>query len=257
MYCVVTGASSGFGTEFAYRFAERRYDLCLASRNIARLREIGADIESRFGVHVDVVRTDLTELKDMENLYRFTKGKDVDILVNNAGVLTGGLPDETDRETEAAMIDTNVKAVHYMTRLYLDDMLKKDSGKILNIASLSAWAPTPLIGAYGACKSFILSFSESLNYELGKMKSRVQVSVATPGFFNTGITGKAFRMIEQKRSLRRYTARVVRLFLGGKSVINLGLDKATALLVRLLPRFLVYGLSYNVIRMNLKKPEAG
>lgn len=253
MYCVITGASSGFGAEFAFKFAKRNYNLCLAARSIDKLQDLKQKLEEQFSVSVDIIQTDLSRMEEVQKLHDFTKDKDVDVLVNNAGVLYGGLPHEADIQAEMQMIDTNVKAVHYLTRLFLVDMIKKDRGRILNMSSVSGWTPTPMLGTYGACKSFILSFSESLIYELRKMKSKVQVSVVTPGFFNTNIAGKKYRLADQKRSVSSYIEKTVQKFLKGHRIIIMGQDVFIPILARAWPRIWMHSYVYSVIESNLKR----
>lgn len=253
MYCVITGASSGFGREFANQFAARNYDLCIAARNIEKLTETKTILEQKYKIRVDALQCDLTTEEGIAKLYEFTKDKNVDILVNNAGILTGGMPDEIDLDKELVMIQTNVVAVNACTRLFLKDMLERNRGKILNVSSLSAWTPTPLLSSYGACKAYILSLSSAINHELRSMKSNVTVTAVTPGFFNTNIAGKDFVLENQNRAVDRYIDRIVTKFLAGKSVINLGIDKSIPFLRRIWPKEWLMELAYQIVAKNLRK----
>lgn len=253
MYCVITGASSGFGREYAYCFAALKYNLCIAARNISKLNELKNDLQSKYAVAVDVFPVDLSKIEDAKRLYDFTKDKKVDVLINNAGMSTGGFPSEVHVDTELQMLDLNVRAVQYLTRSFLSDMIKRDSGKILNMSSLSGWMPTPLISAYSAGKAYVLAFSEGISYELKEMKSNVSISVATPGFFNTAIAGSEYRMVEQHRSTEKYIRKVVELFLKRKRVIVLGRDKLVPLLCRILPRMVLRKSVFKTVSRTLRK----
>lgn len=225
MYAVITGASSGFGKEFARQFSILGYDLCLVARNEERLNSIKSNLEADYKNKIDIFLADLTKPEEADKLYNYTKDKNVDVLINNAGMATGGSPIDIDINKEMDMLSINVRAVHYLTRLYLADMIKKDKAKILNVSSLSGWLPTPFLSAYAAGKAYVLHLSEGINFELRVLKSKVRVSSVTPGFFNTGITDGNGKIKEQKRSIEKYINKVVHEFLKGKEVINLGKDK--------------------------------
>jgi len=236
MYAVITGASSGFGTEFARQFAKRGYDLCVVARRENKLIELKNELEKAHGIKVDVCPLDLSDPSGPKKLHDFTAGKEVDVLVNNSGVATAGMPGHTDLDAEMKMLDVNVRAMHALMRLYLDDMLKRNSGRILNVSSLSAWLPVPALAAYSAGKAYILNLSEAVNYELSTMDTKVRVSVVTPGFLNTGIAGDSMTMRDTGRSVPSFVAKVTEKFLAGKSVIVLGEDKKVSVVRRLLSR---------------------
>lgn len=164
MYVVITGANGGFGKEFSEQFALRGYDLCIAGIEEESLNHIKRDIEKRYKNTVDVLRVDLTQNEEMDKLYNFTKSKGVDVLINNAGIATGGKPEDIDVDKEMNMLAINVRAVHYLTRRYLADMVRENKGKILNVSSLSAWLPTPFLSAYAAGKTYVLHLSEGINF---------------------------------------------------------------------------------------------
>lgn len=236
MYAVVTGASSGFGIEFARQLAARKYDLCIAARRESNLLALKKELEKKYKVKVDVLPVDLSTDSGLKKLYKFTQKKNVDILINNSGIATAGMPNLADLDKEMEMLNINVKAMHYLMRVYLKDMLAKNSGSILNVASLSAWGPIPGLSAYAAGKAYILHLSEGVGYELKAMKSDVSVSVVTPGFFNTGIAGKEANMTEQGRSVPDFIAEVVEQFLNGKDIIVIGQDKKIPFLTKVLTR---------------------
>lgn len=247
MYAVITGASSGFGVEFARQFAKHGYHMCIAARRKDNLIKLKKEIENDFKVTVDILCIDLSEDKGVLQLYEFTKNKNVDILINNAGIAFSGMPDQISIDDELHMLEINVRAVHYLTRLYLGDMLLKNSGRILNVSSLSGWLPIPLLSSYAAGKAYVLHLSEGISFELKKMKSNVRISVVTPGFFNTEIAGG--NISEQGRSVPKFIERVVAQFLKGKEIIVIGKDNQ----IFILTRFALRSIAKIILYLNVLK----
>lgn len=141
MYAVITGASSGFGIEFARQFAKRGCDLCIVARRETNLESLKKELTDDFKIHVDVFNADLSLEPECQRLHEFTKGKQVNVLVNNAGIAIGGMPDDIYLGKEIEMLNVNVRAVHLLTRHFLTDMIARNNGRILNISSLSGWLP--------------------------------------------------------------------------------------------------------------------
>lgn len=176
---LVTGASSGLGVDFARELALRGYNLILVARRETRLREVREDLTSRFGVDVTIIPMDLASPDGPEALYDKVGHAPVDILVNNAGFAIYGEFIETPWEREKAMLDLDILAVVHLTKLFLQDMLDRDFGYILQIASIGAYQPSPTYATYSAAKSFVLHFGEALNYEL--RHTNVSCTVLSPG----------------------------------------------------------------------------
>ncbi len=241
---MITGASSGFGSEFARCLAARGYDLCLAARREERLKALKAELEAGFGVRVDILAVDLAADSRPEVLHAFTSKESVDVLVNNAGIFTMGLPGEAGLAEELRAIDLNVRALHALTRLYLEDMRARDSGRILNVASMAAWVPVPTMSAYAAGKAYVRNLSEGLDFELRRTGSRVRISVLTPGYFNTEISGQRYRLRAQGRTAAPFADRAIRRLLAGARVISIGRDWWIARILSCLPRSLAVRLVY-------------
>lgn len=180
MKVLITGASSGIGRSMAYIFAQKNYDLILVARTKEKLENIKKEITN---VKVEIAVCDLNDIETCKNLHK--SYKDVDILVNNAGFGLVGSFEKTDLDKELQMIDTNIRAVHILTKLYLNDFIKKDKGKILNVASIAGFLPGPLMATYYATKNYIVTLSESIREELRRKKSNVQISILCPGPVNT------------------------------------------------------------------------
>lgn len=180
MKVLITGASSGIGRSMAYIFADKGYDLILVARNKEKLLEVKNDIKN---VNVEIQVCDLLNVDECMSLYN--KFKDIDILVNNAGFGLVGVFDKTDLNKELNMIDTNIKAVHILFKLYLKEMIRRDNGRILNVASISGFLPGPLMATYYSTKNYVVCLSESVREELRRKKSNVKISILCPGPVNT------------------------------------------------------------------------
>lgn len=183
---LITGASNGFGMEFAKLFAGEGYNLILVARSTERLRKLGAYLQDQHQLeHVCMVTADLTRPEAPREVYEEVKnsGLQVDILINNAGAGVHGFFDETDLDREKAIIQLNITTLVELTKLFLHDMKQRNSGKILNLASVVSFMPAPLMAIYGATKAFVLSFSEALTNEL--KDTNITVTALCPGPSNT------------------------------------------------------------------------
>ena len=178
MRALITGASSGIGLDMAHYLSSKGYDLVLVARNIDNIKKI------KFDTNIDYISLDLSGEKNCHVLYDKYKDK-IDILINNAGFGLIGLFNKTDIDREFNMIDLNIKAYHLITKLFLQDFIKRDSGYILNVASSAAFQPGPLMATYYATKAYVHSFTLALFEELKKMNSSVKVSCLCPGPVNT------------------------------------------------------------------------
>ena len=175
MKVLITGASSGIGRDLAREFAKLNYDLVIVARDEERLNELKQELN----VNVEVIPLDLSKIENCKKLYK--QAKDIDILINNAGFGIFGEFCQTDLDREIDLINTNIIAVHTLTKLYLKDMWEKNSGMILNVSSIAGNMPGPLMAAYYSSKAYVLRLSEAIREELRKKKSKVQISVLEPG----------------------------------------------------------------------------
>ena len=180
MKVLITGASSGIGRSMAYIYAKKNYDLILVARSKDKLTNIKKEITN---VKVDIEVCDLNNIDNCINLHK--KYKDIDILINNAGFGLIGTFEKTSLDKELQMIDTNIRAMHILMKLYLNDFIKKDKGTILNVASIAGFLPGPLMATYYSTKNYVVCLSESIKEELRRKKSNVKISVLCPGPVNT------------------------------------------------------------------------
>ena len=246
MKALITGATSGIGLSMAKYLEKQNVDLILVGRNKEKLERIA----SSFKVETKLVVLDLNDLKSVKELYVLTKDDDVDILINNAGFGLFGEFAETDIKTELSMIDVNIKAVHLLTKLFLKDMVKKNSGYILNVASAAGFGPGPLMATYYATKSYVLNLTEAINYELKKKNSKVQVSVLCPGPVATNFNNVAGVKFASRPLTSEYVGKyAIDKMFKGKTVIIPGLSiKLITFLRRLFPRKLILNITYNYQR---------
>ena len=185
MRALVTGASSGIGRDMARDLDKLGYELVLVSRNKEKLEELRKSLNGK----CEIIPMDLSNEQDCIKLH--SMAKDIDILINNAGFGTFGNFNKTELEKEIKLIDTNIKAVHILTKLYLKDMIEKNSGHILNVASIAGFMPGPLMCAYYASKAYVVRLSEGIREELKKQKSNVKISVLCPGPVDTNFNNVA------------------------------------------------------------------
>ena len=201
MKALITGASSGIGRDIARELSRKGYDLIIVARNEKKLEELKSDLNT----NTQIVSMDLTSEENCKKLYE--RFPDIDLLVNNAGLGECGKFTETDLEKELTIIKTNIIALHILTKLYLREMKEKDSGTILNVASIAGFMPGPLMATYYASKNYVVRLSESIREELKKEKSHVQVSILCPGPVRTNFNNVANVRFEISSLSSEYVAK--------------------------------------------------
>jgi short-subunit dehydrogenase len=243
---LITGVSGGIGKELADRFAKDRYDLVLVARSEGKLLELSKEYRKKYGVKATVIAKDVASPGVPEEIAAELKEKGivVDYLVNNAGFGLYGEFLESNLEQEMNMIDVNIKALTIMTKLFLPDMVKRRQGGVLNVASLVAFFPGPMMSVYYASKAFVLSFTEALENELSG--TGVTVTALCPGLTSTGFvdrSGMGASKLTQGGGIMeagQVAEEAYRGFLRGKTLIMPGArNRFLAFLPRLLPRKLI------------------
>jgi len=184
---LVTGASSGLGAAFSEQLAARGCELVLVARSAGVLEEKAGHLVERYGVKVRTIPTDLERREERARLVEALGDVPVDLLVNNAGTATHGWFAELPPEREVGLVELNCAAVVQLARAVLPGMLARRRGGIINLASTSAFQPTPRMSTYGATKTFVLYFSEALAEEC--RGSGVRVVAFCPGPVQTGFGG--------------------------------------------------------------------
>lgn len=251
MKVLITGASSGIGKDLAKVFAQKGYNLVLISRTEEKLQDVKEEILKDNTVDIEIIAMDLSNEQNCKKLHN--RVKDVDILVNNAGFGDCGEFTKTDLEKELKMINTNIVAYHILTKLYLKDMKEKNSGKILNVASIAGFMPGPLLATYYSTKSYVVRLSESIREELKKDKSNVQISILCPGPVETNFNKVANVKFHMREANSYEVANyAVRKLLKGKFYIIPGLDvKAGIFFSHFVPSNLIAKITYRVQKRKL------
>jgi uncharacterized protein len=165
--CVITGASSGIGMEFARQLAERGHGVFLVARREERLRQLAGDLERQHGVRAEVIAADLEDPAAVEALPQRVAERElgVEMLVNNAGFTTVG-DVHLNPDRQLGMVRVNIEALVALTSAWLPQMTERGRGAVINVASVAGFQPIPVQAVYAATKAFVLSFSEAVAAEL-------------------------------------------------------------------------------------------
>ncbi len=242
---LITGASSGIGEQLAFHFAKDHINLILVARSEGKLHALAQHLHSEYHVEVWVIRKDLERIEAVDELYQEIKGLgiQVDFLVNNAGFGLYGSFLETDVEQEMQMVNLNVKTLTYMTKLFVRDMEKRQAGKILNVASIAAFQPGPLMAVYYATKAYVLSFSEALENEL--RNHGITVTALCPGptqtdFGNRANLGESKLFQHGVMDVKTVAKLGYEQFISGKRIVIPGFKyRLLVSLIRFFPRRLI------------------
>lgn len=187
MIALVTGASSGIGKDIAKELAKRGYNIIAVARSIEGLENAKEEIEKEYNVSVEIKAMDLIDREGCRKLHDDVKKKHgvIDVLVNDAGYGDCGEFTQTDLDKELGMIDTNIVALHILTKLFLKDMVEADKGRILNVASIAGFMPGPLMATYYSTKAYVVRLTQSIRHELFMKGSKVKISALCPGPVST------------------------------------------------------------------------
>ncbi len=182
---LITGASSGIGKDLAYVHADKGKDLVIVARREEQLLELKKEIETKHKVSVKVIAKDLIAPNAAQEIYDELEkeGIEIEYLINNAGFGGQGYFHEQDSQLQRNMITLNVTSLTEMNRLFLPQMVKRNSGRILNVASTAGYIPGPLQAIYFATKAYVLSLSQGIAGEL--MGSNVTSTALCPGAVET------------------------------------------------------------------------
>ena len=282
MWALVTGASSGIGRDIARYLYSLGYDLVLVARNEAKMLDVKHELETTMRKHstdvrnknrndsmnaskennaddkdkkkkkqkIVIIDADLSKTEECVQLHENTKQYKIDLLVNNAGFGTFGEFTETDLQTEIDLINTNITAVHILTKLFLKDMERRNRGHILNVASIAGMEPGPLMAAYYASNSYVLKLSRAINKELKKKKSNVKISILCPGPVDTNFNNVANVVFKAPSMPSEKVAKYgIDKALKGKLIIIPGiLNKSVRIFSKILPDAILESVSYKIQR---------
>ena len=183
---LITGATSGIGYELAYIHARQGGNLVLVARSIDKLEQIKKDLENKYKIDAYVIEKDLSLKDSAKDVYdEIVKNNiTVDYLINNAGFGDYGFFNESDWGKLERMINLNITALTQLTKLFINDMIKRRDGKIMNVASTAAFQSGPTMAVYYATKAYVLSFSEALSNEV--KDNGITVTTLCPGATQSG-----------------------------------------------------------------------
>ncbi|MBS1637390.1 MAG: SDR family oxidoreductase [Bacteroidetes bacterium] len=188
---LITGASGGIGYELARLFAKNGNNLVLVARSADKLNDLALELRKLYGTETFVMAKDLSHYQVAQEIFDLcTLQKiQVDYLVNNAGFGDFGFFHESQWTRQEQMINLNITTLTYLTRLFVEGMVKRGSGRIMNVASTAAFQPGPTMSVYYATKAYVLSFSEALSNELSD--KGITVTALCPGATESGFQDKA------------------------------------------------------------------
>ncbi len=247
MKALVTGASSGIGRDIARILSKMGYDIIAVARDGNKLNDLKEELSTK----VEIIALDLSDNESCVALYKAVKNKNIDVLINNAGFGDFGEFTKTDLDKEINMINTNITAVHILTKLFLQDMVKKDKGYILNVASIAGFMPGPLMATYYSTKSYIVRLTQGIYTELKKNKSNVSISVLCPGPVKTNFDNVANVKFNLKSMSSEYVAKyAINKMFKHKLIILPGIKiKLAKFLAKISPEKLTARVCYHMQKM--------
>ena len=286
MWALVTGASSGIGRDMSRYLYSLGYNLIIVARDLEKLEKLKTELEKNKNIekkstnvstqqHKDnnensnnnykkienaevnqkkqeiiIITKDLSIKENCLEIYEQTKNIQIDLLVNNAGFGVFGEFSKTDLEKEINLINTNITALHILTKLYLKDMIKRNSGHILNVASIAGMEPGPLMAAYYASKAYVIRLSRAINKELKKEKSKVKISILCPGPVDTNFNNVANVVFKAPSMPSEKVAKYgIDKALKGKLIIIPGvLNKSVRFFSKVVPDCVLEEVAYHIQR---------
>ena len=281
MWSLITGASSGIGRDMErYLYTNYNSNLVLVARNEEKLNELKQELENEeksIGQvkannqinseqekensaegrkqQIIIIPEDLSKKENCIELFEKTKGIDIELLVNNAGFGVFGEFTETDLDKEVDLINTNITAVHVLTKLYLKEMMKKNKGHILNVASIAGMEPGPLMAAYYASKAYVIRLSRAINKEIKKKKSNVKISILCPGPVDTNFNNVAKVVFKAPSMPSEQVAKMgIDKALKGKLIIIPGvLNKSVRFFSKILPDCVLEECAFHIQRRKAER----
>lgn len=250
MKALITGASSGIGAEFAKKLSLKGYDLILVARRKEKLESLKKELKC----NVSIIDLDLSKIENNYKLYDMLKNEDIDVLINNAGFGLFGNFFETDLDRELEMVDLNIKSLHILTKLFLKDFIKKDSGYILNVASSAAFMSGPKMSTYYATKNYVCRLTEGIYEELKQNKSNVRVSALCPGPVATEFNDVANVHFSAKPLTAEYVADygLKKMFKNKLIIIPSLKMKMAIFFTKFVPKKMLYKITYNIQNNKMK-----
>lgn len=243
MRILITGASNGIGSDFAKLLDNKDNELILVARSKDKLVSLKRNLKCKVTIEV----MDLSVKENVYKLYDKYKNK-IDFLINNAGYGLYGKFYETNLDDELNMIDLNLVTYHILTKLFLQDFVKKNEGRILNVASSAAFEPGPLMSTYYATKSYVYNLTMGIYEELRRDKSNVKIHVLCPGPVDTGFNDRAGVKFGVKSLSSEYVANyTLKKVRKNKTIIIPGIMMKLGIFgMRFIPRKMLAKITYNI-----------
>lgn len=190
-WVLITGASSGFGEEFARQYAEQGHALVLVARRLERLQALADALRQQYGTQVVVEQVDLSDLSAAARLHERLRAQniEIDILINNAGHGLQGSFADTPLDAALAMVQLDIASLTALTHVFARDMRERRRGKILLVASMLAYQGVENFAVYSAAKAYVLRLGEALHREL--KPHGITVTALCPGLSDTGFANTA------------------------------------------------------------------
>ena len=243
MKILITGASSGMGRDMARYLSNDNNELYLVARSEDKLKKLVKELKN-----AKYYCLDLSKEENCYKLYDELKNENIDFVINNAGFGLFGYFEETSLDKELEMININIKQVHILTKLFLKDMVKRNEGHILNVASSAGFLAGPYLNTYYATKNYVLKLSMAINEELRVRNSKVIVSALCPGPVETNFNKVAGGHFNTKSLSSEYVAKyAVDKCLKGKMIIIPGFSMRLIIFFqRFLPNRLLLNMTYRI-----------
>ncbi|MCH5195744.1 MAG: SDR family NAD(P)-dependent oxidoreductase [Oscillospiraceae bacterium] len=220
MIALVTGASSGIGRDIARSLARHGINLIITARREKRLAELKRELVKKYGVKVKIITADLSDERQVLELYEKVKKYSIDIFINNAGLGVFGEFTQTDLWSELNMLNVNIRAFHILFKLFVRDFTERDFGYILNTASVAGFLPGPYFSSYYASKAYIVRMTQAIQQELIMKNSSVNLSLLCPGPVATEFGETAnVKFITPQANSARLAEHAVREMFGGTFLI--------------------------------------
>ena len=252
MKALITGGSSGIGEAIARKLSALGYDIILVARNKKKLEKL----KEEFNTEVEIISMDISSKYNCQKLYNKVKKDDIDIVINCAGMGLFGEFTDISIDKELDLIDLNIKALHTLTKLFLQYFEEKGKGYILNVGSTASFSPCPLMATYFASKAYVLRLTVAINEELRRKKSNIYIGCFCPGPVETNFNNKLG--IKFKKSITSEEAAdcAINGMFKKKTIIipKLG-QKFNAAFSKLLPRKILLKANYNVQLEKLKAKQ--
>jgi short-subunit dehydrogenase len=245
-YALITGASKGIGKSIVTELAKRKTNVLLVARSEELLKQQCQALKAEYGIEADYFAADLSHPSAPLHVFNWCTQHNytVHTLVNNAGYGLSGLFDTYTAQQHADMLQVNIMALVQLTSLFLPQIKQQPKGYILNIASSAAYQAVPYLSAYAASKSFVLSFSRGMHYELSK--TNVSVTCISPGATDTDFPNRANVGAKGKKAAEKLNMtpeavaeQAVNAMYAGKTEVVTGfVNKLGAALAWLAPKFI-------------------